>query len=305
MSLSDTYFRHQCILRKLTKTPASLQELKDYYELECETHGYNFIFSNRTFIRDKQEILSLHKKDIAYNASSRKYYLEEDDILDDFGNRIADAYNTYLALNLADGTADFIHLEKRRPHGMEHFHSLLNALRNRQIIHFNYEKYYDENITERKVEPLALKEFKSRWYLVSKDTKDNVVKTFALDRISSLELTRQKYKVEKGFNVHDYFRHCFGITRPSKPETQPEKIVLAFPGQKGKYIKSLPLHESQQIIKDTATELQIELHLFITRDLIMELLSHGDDIEVIAPIHLRKTMNSIFSKAGGYHEDNL
>ncbi len=96
MSLTDTYFRHQCILRKLQKSPASLKEIQDYYEMECEVHGYNVFFSNRTFVRDKQDILSLYKKDIGYDGGSRKYFLNEDTLPDDFGSRVADAYNAYL-----------------------------------------------------------------------------------------------------------------------------------------------------------------------------------------------------------------
>lgn len=297
MSLADTYFRHQCIIRKLSKAPASLQELKDYYELECETHGYNFIFSQRTFLRDKEEILSLHKKDIQYNASLKKYYLEEDHVPDDFGERIADAYNTYQALNLADGLADFIHLEKRRPQGMENFHPLLHALKSRMVVGFQYEKYLNEDISARRTEPLALKEFQSRWYLLARDLKDRSLKTFALDRMTSLEISRQRFKADKGFSVTDYFRHCFGIIRPSAPDSKPQIIVLRFASGKGKYIKSLPLHESQKILKDDEKELQVELELYITHDLIMELLSHGDDVTVLQPASLRKTLNDIYDRA--------
>lgn len=298
MSLSDTYFRHLCILRKLQKAPASQQEIKDYYEIECETHGYNFIFSSRTFLRDKEDILSLYKKDIRYNISTKKYFLEEDIIPDDFGNRITDAYNTYLALNMADDVAEYIHLEKRRPQGMEQFSDLLNALRDKLVIRFGYEKYYGQHFSERKVEPLALKEFESRWYLLAKDLKDNAIKTFALDRISSLEVTKQKYKLEKGFDVNDYFRNCFGIIRPSEPGVKPVEIHLSFKGDRGKYIKSLPLHESQRIIKDEETELQISLQLYITHDLIMELLSHGDEVEVLQPEILRHKLKQILDNTG-------
>jgi predicted DNA-binding transcriptional regulator YafY len=302
MSLSDTYFRHLCILRKLQKAPASQQEIKDYYETECETHGYNFIFSSRTFLRDKEDILSLYKKDIQYNISTRKYFLEEDIIPDDFGNRITDAYNTYLALNMADDVAEYIHLEKRRPQGMEQFSDLLNALRDKLVIRFGYEKYYGQHFSERKVEPLALKEFESRWYLLAKDLKDNAIKTFALDRISSLELTRQKYKLEKGFDVNDYFRNCFGIIRPSERGIAPADIHLSFKGDRGKYIKSLPLHESQQIIKDEETELQVSLKLYITHDLIMELLSHGDEVEVLQPESLRDKLKQILDSTGKFYK---
>jgi predicted DNA-binding transcriptional regulator YafY len=302
MSLSYTYFRNLCILRKLQKAPASQQEIKDYYETECETHGYNFIFSSRTFLRDKEDILSLYKKDIQYNISTRKYFLEEDIIPDDFGNRITDAYNTYLALNMADDVAEYIHLEKRRPQGMEQFSDLLNALRDKLVIRFGYEKYYGQHFSERKVEPLALKEFESRWYLLAKDLKDNAIKTFALDRISSLELTRQKYKLEKGFDVNDYFRNCFGIIRPSERGIAPADIHLSFKGDRGKYIKSLPLHESQQIIKDEETELQVSLKLYITHDLIMELLSHGDEVEVLQPESLRDKLKQILDSTGKFYK---
>lgn len=297
MSLSDTYFRHQCIIRKLQKAPSSLQDLKDYYELECETHDYDFIFSQRTFLRDKADILSLHKKDIQYNPSTRKYFLEEDHVPDDFGDRIADAYNTYQALNLADGLADFVHLEKRRPQGMEHFHPLLNALKSRLVVGFQYEKYLDAQITERRAEPLALKEFQSRWYLLAKDLKDHSLKTFALDRISYLEISRQKYKPDRNFDVNDYYRHCFGITRPSSNDSKPQNIILQFSSGKGKYIKSLPLHESQRIIKDDDQHLQIELELYVTHDLIMELLSHGDSVSVLQPASLKKTLSDIYKRA--------
>lgn len=303
MSVSSTYFRHLCILRKLQKAPATKQEIMDYYELECETHGYDFVFSSRTFLRDKEEILALHKKDIRYRASDKKYYLEEDEIPDDFGNRITDAYNTYLALNMVDGISEFIHLEKRRPQGMEHFHSLMHALKNKLVITFSYEKYLDNNISERRVEPLALKEFKGRWYLLSKDIKDNVIKTFALDRISSLDITRHKFRPEKGFNVTDYYQHCFGIIRPADTEIQPVIIRLAFQPDRGKYIKSLPLHESQKVIKDSADELQIELSVYITHDLIMELLSYGHDIKVIEPLILKKTLNGILVKADALYKE--
>ncbi len=301
MSHSDYYFRQQCILRKLQRGPASQDEIRDFYELECETHGYAFNFSNRNFIRDKNEIFSMFKKEISYSKSLRKYYLEEDDVPDDFGERIADTYNTYLALNMMEGIADFVHLEKRRPQGMEHFNELMQALKSKLLIRFEYEKFDNTNASERRVEPLALKEFESRWYLVANDLKDNAIKTFALDRMSNPEVTKQKSKNHKDFNVNQYFEHCFGITRPSERDAQPEEIILSLKGNKGKYIKTLPLHSSQQIIEEEDQHLQIKLLLYVTHDFIMELLKHGDEMEVMQPLKLRKTMKRILEDAGKFY----
>lgn len=302
MAHTDYYFRHQCILRKLQRGPASLEEIKDYYELECETHGYAFSFSNRNFIRDKNEILSMFKKEISYNSSSRKYYLEEDEIVDDFGERIADTFNTYVALNMMEGIADFVHLEKRRPHGMEHFNELMQALKSKLLIRFEYEKFDNSDASDRKVEPLALKEFESRWYLLAKDLKDNAIKTFALDRMSRLETTKQKSKSGELFNVNQYFEHCFGITRPSDTDAKPEEIILSFKGNKGKYIKTLPLHSSQQIVKDDDEELQVKVTLFLTHDFVMEILKHGREVEVLQPMKLRKKMQETMTRTLNFYQ---
>lgn len=299
MSHTDYYFRHQCILRKLQKGPASLQEIQDYYELECETHDYAIIFSRRTFMRDKNEILSMFKKEIGYNKSLNKYYLEEDDVPDDIGSRIADSFNTYMALNMMEGIADFVHLEKRRPQGMEHFNDLMQALKGNLVVTFEYEKYDDSEPSERKVEPLALKEFESRWYLLANDLKSTTIKIFALDRMSNLYVTKQKFKKRKDFNMQQYFEHCFGITRPGDAQAVPADILLSFKGNKGKYIKSLPLHASQQIILEQPNEMQVSLKLFITHDFLMELLKHGNEVEVLQPQVLRDKMTQLLALAVG------
>ena len=62
-----------------------------------------------------------------------------------------------------------------------------------------------------------------------------------------------------------------------------QNILLSFDPFQGKYIKSLPLHETQQIVIDNEEELQIKLKLCVTQDLVMELLSFGDDLKVLNP----------------------
>ena len=178
----------------------------------------------------------------------------------------------------------------------------MQALKNRFIIKFEYEKYDNSDASSRKAEPLALKEFESRWYLLAKDQKGDAVKIFALDRMSNIETTKQHFKADKGFNVNTYFEHCFGIVRPAEPNAKPEEIILSFKGNKGKYIKSLPLHASQQIIKDEEQELQVKLLLFITHDLIMEILKHGNEVEVLQPERLRKRVKGILIEAITFYE---
>jgi predicted DNA-binding transcriptional regulator YafY len=303
MALSASLFRQHCFLQRLDKGPATLEQLADYYEQQCELHDYTFTFSKRTFLRDKDDILSIFKKEIRYNLQDRRYYVEEDPMTDSFGERVTDAYHTYLALNLADNISQHILFERRQPLGLANFHGLLHAIQKKLYVKFNYEKFLDHNITEREAIPFALKEFKSRWYLVCRDTNDQQTKTFALDRMSAVEVTKKKIKGELDFSVADYFQHCFGIIRPSEAQAQPAQIKLTFSQPLGKYIKSLPLHCSQQILTETEDELTISLLLYITHDLIMELLSYGHDVKVLEPLSLRKTLNTVLQKTDALYSE--
>jgi predicted DNA-binding transcriptional regulator YafY len=65
----------------------------------------------------------------------------------------------------------------------------------------------------------------------------------------------------------------------------------------GQYIKSFPLHESEQILVDNKKETRIKLFLHTTLDFEMELLSYGDKIKIIAPDSLRKRIQEIHKSA--------
>jgi predicted DNA-binding transcriptional regulator YafY len=72
---------------------------------------------------------------------------------------------------------------------------------------------------------------------------------------------------------------------------------LSFNPLQGKYVKSLPLHESQVILKDNEQELLIKLTLFVTYDLLMEILSYGDNVRVLQPLSLVDEIRDCYENA--------
>jgi predicted DNA-binding transcriptional regulator YafY len=74
-------------------------------------------------------------------------------------------------------------------------------------------------------------------------------------------------------------------------------VILSFDPFQGKYIKSLPLHDTQEIIKDTERELRIRLTLYLTHDFLMKLLSYGDTVKVIKPKQLAVKLRNIYASA--------
>lgn len=113
-----------------------------------------------------------------------------------------------------------------------------------------------------------------------------------------MDITPIKFKPSPDFDIEEQFRYCFGIISPTDEE--PQEIILSFTPFQGKYIKSLPLHESQKILIDDKNELRIKLKLFVTHDLIMELLSFGDNMKVLQPdsliLHIRTAHKTAYQQ---------
>lgn len=290
MSKRESLARYTLIIKKLKKQASTFEEIADYLDLESEIQSYNFNISKRTFLRDREDIYSLYNIDIRYDFSQKVYYIDSED-QPEANERMLEAFDIFNALNLTDRLSGHIHFEKRRPQGKEHLYGLLHAIKNHLQVKFTYEKFWEEEFTSRMVEPYALKEFKNLWYVLAKDSKDNNIKTFALDRISELDILKKKFQFPKDFDVNKQFQNCFGIISPNEDKVQ--DIILSFDPYQGKYLKKMPLHHTQEILIDNEEELQIQLKIYITHDFVMELLSYGQNVEVISPKSLRDQLKSI------------
>ncbi len=294
MSKRESIARYSLIIKKLRRHPASFAEISDYLALESELQAYNFNISKRTFQRDLNDIRLLFNFDVQYDPSQKVYFIYFDEQAE-LNERILEAFETFNALNISDRLSGHIHFEKRKPRGTENLYGLLHAIKNKVHIKFTYQKYWENELTERMVKPYALKEFKNRWYVLANDLKDNKVKSFALDRLSGLEITKMKFQIPEDFNVNVHYKYCFGIISPNGHE--PQEVILSFDPFQGKYIKSLPLHETQEVLIDNKQEVRVKLTVFLTHDFFMELLSHGEHLRVIQPAGLINDLKSTFKNA--------
>ena len=279
------YFkRYLYVIDRLRSRSSSFEELQDYIlkKLDNDDIATPFEYSVRTFERDKKDIEKLFGIRVVYDRKDKTYAIDDTQIEYQSITRLMDAFSIHHALQAGNKLSPSVFLEKRKSLGTEHIHGLLHAIQNRFVLQFTHQKHWDDFSTQREVYPIAIKEAQQRWYLVALDKKDEKVKTFGLDRITRLKITDSKFKPVK-YNVEKEFQHAFGI----ETYAPVQKIVLEFSWQQGNYIKSFPLHESQQIIEKTNTKVIIELNIRTTNDIVMELLKYGSEVKVLAPISLQ------------------
>ena len=105
----------------------------------------------------------------------------------------------------------FIHFE-RAPEiiGIQYFDPIVRAIENSMVLRITYLPYYEDKPYFNEVHPYLLKEFRHRWYLIGFNAYREQLRTYALDRIRSLEeLKTKEFKkiLEKLFG--EQFRDSF------------------------------------------------------------------------------------------------
>lgn len=168
--------------------------------------------------------------------------------------------------------------------GVEFIEKILKAIVANQKIVFDYKKFKSEKVKSRILSPVLLKEDRHYWYVIGVLEGNDSLTTFALDRMSNLFVTNQYFKPIK-FDSDLYFKHSLGIT---VADENPIKIVLSFKAFQGNYIKTLPIHETQNILKDNENELRISIQVKPSYELYSKILGYGSDVKVISPPSVAK-----------------
>ena len=294
------YFkRYLYVIDRLRSRPCSFNDLQEHVmrKLENDDIDTAFEYAIRTFERDKKDIATLFGIDIHYNRKDKTYAIDEEEIEDQSVTRMIDAFSIHHALKEGNKLSPSVFLEKRKSLGTEHIYGIIHAIQNGVVLKFTHEKHWIDDITQREVKPIAIKESQQRWYLVALDKKNDRVKTFGLDRISNLKITDTKFK-PVAYNVEKEFQHAFGV----ETYEAAEKVLLEFSNKQGNYIKTFPLHESQRIVEETKDTVILEIFIHTTNDIKMELLKYGNDVKVLFPISLQNEIKNRISEMSNLYK---
>ena len=167
------------------------------------------------------------------------------------------------------------------PEGELFLSSIIEAIKLRRRMRMGYQKFGFES-NERMIEPYALKLWHRRWYLLART--EGVFKTFSLDRMLSLEMTDERFEMIKDFSPEKYYGEYFGVLTDGTPMAH---VVLRAYGRTADYLRTLPLHDSQQELESTEEYTDFSLDIRPTADFIAELLSYNMGLKVLEPADLR------------------
>lgn len=188
-------------------------------------------------------------------------------------------------LNESAGLKDRIIFENV-PSSQKYLSTVIQAIRDGKAINVTYQSFRKQAPETLVLEPYFLREYKRRWYLYAHKDDDEGPHMFALDRIQSMEIGKTDFSLPEEFNARGYFAGIYGPR--VYPDMKAETVILKAYGMQPKYFKSLPLHQSQEIIEETLEYTVFKYFLTPDWDFRQDVLSFGTRVEVLEPERVRK-----------------
>ncbi|MBQ9253896.1 MAG: WYL domain-containing protein [Bacteroidales bacterium] len=268
----------------------SLKQLNTLYKDNESISDGNY-FNERTFHRWREKIEEIFDIDIV--CKNNLYSISNTDDLR--GQNVRSwLLNTFTVNNLI---AENKQLKERI--SMEDYSAsekflpkILYAMKENTKIIIDYHKFNNVIDSHMKIKPFCIKSFHRRWYLLAQKENGDL-RTYSLDRMESVENSNETFIYPNDFSVDDYFRNYYGVL--TKENVKPEQIELKVYGKDVNYVRTLPLHHSQQEIVTTKDYSIFSFYLAPTYDFIQEILTYNNLMEILSPQHLREEIQNILT----------
>ena len=238
---------------------------------------------HRTFFSYRRDIEQIFGIDIRCDSAYR-YYIDKPQHAggEAFRDWMLDSYALRHAMTDARDISDRIIVEKV-PSARNHLSPLINAIRQRKAVRFTYSGYtrpFPE--TGLGLSPLFLRLYRQRWYIIGIRHSDKSVRTYALVRISDLEITTASFNMPDDPDPELYFSEIYGITY-SHSETHTVKLKVQ--PYYANYLRALPMHRSQSEHIYSGYSI-FSYRMKLTPDLVRDLVGIGPEITVLEPREL-------------------
>ncbi|MCR5817541.1 MAG: WYL domain-containing protein [Prevotella sp.] len=253
----------------------------------------------RTFHNHRNAILMQFGVVIECQRGTNLYYIENPETLENgsINQWLLDSFAVSNLLMDNRAISDRIMLEDV-PSGRYYLETITTAMReNRQIV-IDYEDFFGHVIKGLVVNPYFIRLFKRRWYVMALVLLHKEINRFGLDRIKRIEVLESKFNYPKDSSPQGYYMDYYGVFHDAEPMT----IRLKAYGVKANYLRSLPLHHSQHEIEVNGKYTIFEYLIAPTFDFVQEILSHGNQLEVLSPDAFRQQIKTIIQEMYAFYE---
>lgn len=195
-------------------------------------------------------------------------------------------------------TAPVIDFEKNESlKGLNHLDTIYKAITNEHPLQINYRSFKARSVHKFIFYPYLLKEYRNRWFVYGVKRGNRMLLNLALDRIHDLEvLPGEKFVKNTFFDPATFFDDLVGVTKNIGHKA--ERVRFRVMPEEVPYVKTKPIHRSQQVIEELADGSVIfEIEVVINQELRREFFGYVDGIQVLSPLGLVVFMKDKLQRA--------
>jgi predicted DNA-binding transcriptional regulator YafY len=168
------------------------------------------------------------------------------------------------------------------------FQDVLGALIRRQRLIIRYHGRRRDEESERSISPQRLTQYRNSWYLDAWCHQAQGLRSFALERIRKQTLQDEEAEEVSQAVLSAHFDQSYGIFSGPAEHT----AELRFTPEMARWISEESWHPDQEGAFDADGSWLLKVPFSTARELIMDVLRYGADVEVLAPDFLREAVAS-------------
>ncbi|MBK6350042.1 MAG: WYL domain-containing protein [Steroidobacteraceae bacterium] len=168
-----------------------------------------------------------------------------------------------------------------------HFRTIATAVLTRKRLKLRHQRRQDGEVIDREVSPQRLVHYRDNWYLDAWCHKRQALRTFGLDAIATAIAMPDKDVKEIGEDTLErHYASGYGIFAGSATQD----AVLQFGASSARWVSRETWHPEQVGTPQLDGTYLLQFPYAQEPELVMDILKHGADVQVLAPESLRKAV---------------
>ena len=184
---------------------------------------------------------------------------------------------------------------ERREGKAAHFSVIAAALLKRTRVWIRHYNRKDDRETEREISPQRLVHYRDNWYVDGYCHLREDLRSFAVDAIRVAELRAARAKEIPAAELDEHLASGYGIFAGRDVRW----AELRFTAEAARWVSAQLWHPKQRARVEADASYVLEIPYAHERELVMEILKFGADVEVVAPSSLRERVAGDLKRAAG------
>lgn len=165
----------------------------------------------------------------------------------------------------------------------EVFDSVIDALKKRRSIIFDYQPLQKTTFMERCLDPYHIICQRGNWYVIGKCHLKNEVRIFCFSRMKNIRQTDELYELPTGFDARDYIDRTMGVWLSARTR---HKVRLLFSAEIGTFAAEHIWHENQTSVRNDDGTVEVSFETTQLPEVKRWVLGQGSTVKVLEPQEL-------------------